>query len=64
MLGVERVRADLERLQFVVRLQVGPAPHATVDDVRQPLAMGDLSGADFRETISGWTGRAVFGQSA
>jgi len=42
LLGAKGILAQLEGLQFVVRLQIGPAPHAAVDHMRQTLAMGDL----------------------
>lgn len=42
LFGRERVLADLEWFQFVVALQVGPAPHAAIDDVWQALAVGHL----------------------
>ena len=39
VLCVERIRADFERFQLVVALQVGPPPHAAVDDVRKTLSV-------------------------
>ena len=42
LLGAEWELTALQRLELVVRLQVRPAPHAAVDDVRQPLAVGHL----------------------
>ena len=45
LLGAEGKLTAFQRLQFVVALKVGPAPHAAVDDVRQPLPVGDLQSA-------------------
>lgn len=42
LLRVERKLTDVERLELVVRLQVGPAPDSTVDHVRKTFAMRDL----------------------
>ena len=42
LLGSEGVLAAVEGLELVVGLEVGPAPHAAVDHVRQPLAMRHL----------------------
>ena len=42
VLGVEREVADVQGLQLVVALQVGPSPHAAVYDVGKPLSVGDL----------------------
>lgn len=39
LFGGEWKVADLECLELVVTLQVGPAPDAAVDDMRQALAM-------------------------
>lgn len=38
-LGGEGVFAMVKRTQLVMRLQLGPTPQSTVDDVRQTLAM-------------------------
>lgn len=40
--GVEWELAVVERLELVVVLEVRPAPHAAVDDVRQAFAVADL----------------------
>ena len=45
LLGVEGVLAQLHRPQLVVGLQVGPAPQAAVDDVRQTFPVGNLQAA-------------------
>lgn len=45
LLGAEGKLTAFQRLQFVVALKVGPAPHAAVDDMRQPLPVGDLQSA-------------------
>lgn len=45
LLGTKRKLAALQGFQFVVALEVRPAPHAAVDDVRQPLPVGDLQPA-------------------
>lgn len=42
LLGAEREFAALEGLELVVGLQVGPAPHSAVDDMRQTLPVGHL----------------------
>ena len=42
LLGGEGVLADLQRLELVVRLEVWPAPHPAVDDVRETLPVGHL----------------------
>ena len=42
VLGVEGEVADVQGLQLVVALQVGPPPHAAVYDVGKPLSVGDL----------------------
>lgn len=42
LLGVEGELAVVHRPQLVVGLQVGPAPQATVDDVRKTFSVGDL----------------------
>jgi hypothetical protein len=43
LLRRERELTHLQRLQLVVRLQVRPPPHPTVDHVRQALTVGDLT---------------------
>ena len=45
LLGGERVEAVGQGAQLVLRAQVGPAKQATVDDVRQALAVRDLEAA-------------------
>lgn len=45
LLGAERKLAAFQWFQFVVALQVGPAPHSAVNDVRQSLAVGNLQPA-------------------
>ena len=45
LLGAEGKLAALQGFQFMVALQVGPAPHAAVDDMWQPLPVGDLQPA-------------------
>ncbi len=42
VLGVKGELAHVQRLQLVMRLQVRPTPHSTVDDVWKTLAVGDL----------------------
>ena len=42
LLGGEGVLAQVQRLELVVGLEVGPAPHPAVDHVRQPLAVRHL----------------------
>jgi len=55
LLGAERVLAHLQVLELVVGLEVRPAPHATVDDVRQAFPVGDLQPAVQRT----WNGHAL-----
>lgn len=38
----ERELAELDRLQLVMALEIGPAPDSTVYDVRQPFAVRNL----------------------
>ena len=45
LFGGEGELADVERLEFVVGLQVRPAPHAAVDHVRQALPVRHLETA-------------------
>jgi hypothetical protein len=45
LLGAEGELAAVQGLELVVRLQVGPAPHAAVDDVGQALPVGHLQAA-------------------
>ena len=45
LLGAEGELAAVQGLELVVRLQVGPAPHAAVDDVGQALPVGHLKPA-------------------
>lgn len=45
LLGTERKLTTLQRLQFMVALEVRPAPHAAINDVRQSLAVGHLQPA-------------------
>ena len=42
LLGVERVLATGLGLEFVMRLQVGPPPNSTIDDMGKPLAVRNL----------------------
>lgn len=42
LLGAKWELTALQGLQLVVRLQVGPSPHAAVDNMGQPLAVGHL----------------------
>ena len=42
LLQLKRKLARLDRSQLVVRLQLRPAPQATVDEMRQALAVRDL----------------------
>lgn len=45
LLGTKRKLTAFQWLQFVVALEVGPAPHPAVDDMGQPLPVGDLQPA-------------------
>lgn len=45
LLHVEGKLAQVDGPQLVVRLQVGPAPEAAVDDVGKPLPVGHLQSA-------------------
>lgn len=45
LLGAKRELTTLKWLELMVALQVRPAPHTTVDDVRQPLAVRHLKAA-------------------
>lgn len=45
LLGTKRKLAAFQWFQFMVALQVGPAPHAAVDDMGQSLPVGDLQSA-------------------
>lgn len=42
LFGAKRIFAHLQGLELVVRLEVGPAPHSTVDDMRQTFPVGNL----------------------
>jgi len=37
--GIERKQTAVHGLEFVMILEIGPAPHTTVDDVRKALAV-------------------------
>lgn len=45
LLGAEGELATVQGFQLVVGLQIGPAPHPAVDDVRQALPVGHLQSA-------------------
>lgn len=45
LFGAKRILAHLQRLEFMVGLEVRPAPHSTVDDMRQTFPMGNLQSA-------------------
>lgn len=45
LLGAEGELAAVQRFKLVVRLQVRPAPHPAVDDVRQTLPVRHLQSA-------------------
>ena len=45
LLGAEGELAALQGFQLVVRLQVRPAPHPAVDDMRQTFPVGHLQPA-------------------
>ena len=59
LFGAKGVLAALQGLQLVVGLQVGPAPHPTVDDMRQAFPVGHLQpsvqGAGDCHTVAGLT---------
>lgn len=57
LLGAEGKLAALKRFELVVRLQVRPAPHAAVDDMRQPFTMRHLQSSVQRA----WDGHAAAG---
>ena len=45
LFGCEGELANVERLELVMGLEVGPAPHAAVDHVGQALPVRDLETA-------------------
>lgn len=42
LLGAKWVLAHLQRFELMVRLEVRPAPHSAVDDVRKTFSVGNL----------------------
>ena len=46
LLGGEGVLAELQGLQFVVRLEIGPAPDPAVDDVGETFPVGNLQSSN------------------
>lgn len=59
LFGAKGVLAALQGLQLVVRLQVGPAPHPAINNMRQTFPVGHLQpsvqGAGDCHTVTGLT---------